>query len=292
MVSGTEQRNDRWLPIVLALLVVAGAVAAILWGSFAKPEVATDARIDPQPAPESRLDPPNPEPIPAVAGSSVDAWAAWARGDYGTAAALYAAELEAEPTSASAAYMLGLAAWKSGDLDTAVEAMTRAAELDLGSLRAQVNLSRIHNARHDGAAALAAADAALLLDPHDPTALYQRARSLRNLGRVDEAVTVLTECLARQPAYGHALNLLGLIHLERGEVEPALDALASAATLEPSVAFVQRNLGAALALGGRAEEAEVAYRRASDLEAGRVTESVTTPEPVALAAATPAPVSD
>jgi len=304
MVARRERGNDRWVLVGVTLLVVAGAVGFALVGSLTNREEARAARTELEQARESRIEPSTgdslgvgaidvpipPRPPTRVADSTSDAWTAWTRGDRATAATLYAADLEAEPANPFVAYMLGLAAWKSGDLDTAVEAMTRAAALAPDSLRARINLSRIHNARGESEAALAAADAALRLDPSDPTALYQRARSLRNLGRVDQAVAVLAECLERRPAYGHALNLLGLIHLERGELERAVDTLASATVLEPTLAFVHRNLAVALARDGRTAEATVTYRRASDLEAGRGTGPDPTAEVVAVAAGVQAPV--
>jgi len=287
MVPGSDRRNDRFLLVGVTLVLLAAAVGLAFVGSLARRDAPRPVQADAAFAETAVETPSEPTALESATAvhTSAEAWRAWTAREYATAASLYAAELAASPRNANAAYMLGLAAWKSGDLEAAAGALGRAAELEPNSLRVQLNLSRIHNARGDAEAALRAADRALALDPLDPTALYQRARSLRNLGRVEDAVVVLKDCLGRRPGYGHALNLLGLIHLDRGEVGPAVDAFDSAATLEPEVAFVQRNLGLALERAGRPEEAVVAYRRAAEIDAGRAVVGEPESLPVAVAVA-------
>jgi tetratricopeptide (TPR) repeat protein len=273
------------LTIVLCSVVVALALFLPIGRHRSTPTTEEPRAALPEPPKVEQLV----EPVQAVAiPSERDAWKAWADREYTTAASMYAARLNADPQSFPSAYMLGLASWKSGELDTARDAMHRAIEIDAHAVRAFVNLSRIENDRRDPSAALDAADRAIALAPEDPTAIYQRARSLRNLGRVDDAVASLTECLGRRPDYGHALNLLGLIHLDRGESGPAVDAFESAAALEPSLAYLQRNLGLALDRAGRTEEALVAYQRAAEIEAGAKTQAVET-DAVAVAAVEPSP---
>ena len=293
MIPASEHRNDRFLLVGIAVVLVAAMVSVALLGWFQERSAPTVARDASPPAFEvgaaeplgDRVDTRSPAPsgIPDPQRMA-DARAAFGAREYATAAALYADELRSNPASAETAYMLGLAAWKSGDLESAIDAMRRTTILEPGSLRALVNLSRIHNARGEATAALEAAERALAIDATDSVALYQRARSLRNLGRVDEALAVLGECLGRNPAYGQALNLVGLIHLERGETALAVDAFDSAAALESEVAFVHRNLGLALERAGRAEEAVLAYRRAAELSSEPPVSSEPAPVPVAVAA--------
>jgi len=130
------------------------------------------------------------------------------------AAAYFEAETTARPENAWTQYMLGLSAWKSGDLETAETALRRSAELDGMSVKARVNLSRVLN---DGGAfeqALEAAESAIAIDEGSASGLFLKARSLYNLSRAAEAATAIEASLAVDPGNAYAHNLGGLIHLE------------------------------------------------------------------------------
>ncbi len=187
--------------------------------------------------------------------------------DYPRAAAYFAADADARPDRAYTHYMLGLALWKSGELDGALEAMERSAEINDASIRTFVNLSRIHNARGEYEGARSAAERALALDGENVTALYQLARSQYNLGRIDEATATLDFCIGFDQAAAEAHNLLGLVRLRAGEGSAALAAFETAATLKPDVAYIQNNLGLAYERSDRLEEAAIALRRAVEIDA-------------------------
>ena len=99
----------------------------------------------------------------------------------------------------------------------------------------------------------------------DPRALFGRATTLFQQGRLAEAVTAFDAVLAVKPdhANSHLNKGIALMHLRRpGE---AAESLRQAVGLNPSQALAHRNLGGALEALGRTEEAEAAYRRALDL---------------------------
>jgi len=131
-----------------------------------------------------------------------------------------------------------------------------------------VNLSRIHNDGDDYEAALDAARTALSVEPGHPEALFLEARSLTNLGRLEDAVTSVEASLAVDPDNAYAQNLLGLIHLRQDHAGAAVDPFTRAAELRSDVAFIQNNLGMALELTGDREGAVVAYRRAVEIDSG------------------------
>jgi len=193
---------------------------------------------------------------------------AFHRRAYDEAVAWFLADTEVRPERAYTHYMLGLAAWKAGQLDAAVEAMERSAGLNDRSIRTFINLSRIRNDRGEFDGAFEAAERALLLDGENTTSLFQKARSLYNLGRFEEAVICLESCILLDADAGQAHNLLGLIRLRGGDEVAALASFETAAELEPEVAYVLNNLGLALEQSGRLVEAAVAFRRAVEVDSG------------------------
>jgi tetratricopeptide (TPR) repeat protein len=187
--------------------------------------------------------------------------------EFDKAAAYFRAEVETHPDRAWPRYMLGLSLWKGGRLEEAAGEMRRAAEIEVGSIRTLVNLSRIENDRGEFQSALDAARAALAIDSADATALFLEGRSLRNLGRLDEALQSLGRSVEIDPESGYARNLYGLTLLESGRGTEAVEMLTVAAGIEPGVAYIHNNLGMALERDGRRAEALEAYGRAVALDA-------------------------
>ena len=186
--------------------------------------------------------------------------------DYARAVAYFRADAEARPDRAYTHYMLGLALWKFGELDGALEAMERSATVNGQSIRTFINLSRIHNGRGEYEGAQSAAGRALAIDAENPTALYQLARSQYNLGRVDEAAATLESCIGLDRAAAEAHNLLGLVRLRKGDDSEALRSFETAAALKPDVAYIQNNLGLAFEQSGRLDDAAIALRRAIEID--------------------------
>ena len=289
-----HQRDDNKLLLAVIAVVVLGAAGiALLAGLTAEvdspaaestsqaaiptahairvdataPEFQAQERVEPrgddrQPAPPSA---PGVEIDPDV-DPALEARRAWDRGDFVVAAAYYTADASRRPDRAYTHYMLGLAEWRSERLDEAAAALRRSAELNPASIRTMINLSRVENDRGDPAAALEAADRALALDGDNAAALYVKGRSLLNLGRRDESITVLEASIAQDVEQAHAHNLLGLIRLEGGAYEVAADSFARAAAAAQEVAYLHVNLGSALELAGRKHEALEAFRAALTLD--------------------------
>jgi tetratricopeptide (TPR) repeat protein len=186
--------------------------------------------------------------------------------EFHKASAYFAAAADERPDRAWTHYMLALSLWKDGRNDEAAVEMERSAELDGGSVKTFVNLSRIQNDRGDHEAALQAADAALACDPESADALFAQGRSLANLGLDDEAIEALDRAVEIEPDHAYAHNLLGLTLLESGEVEAALEAFRIAAEVKPEVAYIQNNLGMALERAGDTAEAVEVYRVAVGLD--------------------------
>jgi tetratricopeptide (TPR) repeat protein len=296
MSPETKNRNDSRLLLTVAGLVVAGAVGIALVAGFAVDREADDdaratkrARSTSRPTVSAPALPSRHEVVveaeeEKLPGSTVEkqdaieidpnadfvavAMRAFEERDFRKAIAHLEAEVDLRPDRAWPQYLLGLSRWKDGELDGAVEAMERAAEIDGSSIKTFVNLSRIHNDRGDFESALEAAEAALAIDESSASALHLKGRSLYNLGRTAEAVETLEQSLAADPGNGYVQNLLGLTLLESGSAYDAIPLLVQAAERLPDVGFVHNNLGMALELDGRKVEAVAAYRRAVEADAG------------------------
>jgi tetratricopeptide (TPR) repeat protein len=295
MTTNSQDKNDTKLLLAVAAVVVAGAVGlALVAGLSADRETAPNT-VSATPASRSvpaRAARPSVEPPPFAAlekvPGTVDAETeiaatelihvdpsadfvavgaqAYSDREYLKAVAYFEAEAEARPGRAWTHYMLGLARWKSGQLDDAVDSMERSAELNPGAVKTMINLSRIQNDRDEFSAALEAAERAIEQNEVDAEAHFLRGRSLRNLGQVDEAIEALRRSIELEPDNGYARNLLGLTYIGLNLDGEAVEQLQRAAELVPEVAYVQNNLGMALELAGRRDEAIAAYRRAAELD--------------------------
>jgi predicted O-linked N-acetylglucosamine transferase (SPINDLY family) len=72
--------------------------------------------------------------------------------------------------------------------------------------------------------------------------------------------------LKRKPLCAEAFHLMGVLHSQRGDRAEAVRYIEKAARLSPRNAVFQSNLGLALHLAGKPEDAEAPYRRAVALE--------------------------
>lgn len=192
-------------------------------------------------------------------------------------------------------YMLGLSAWKTGDLKTAHAAFEQAVGLDPNHMKSYLNLSRVLIDMNRAEEALTKIDMALAIDPESNDGHRLQGRAFHELGRNEEAIAAYRRAIQIDGEDAWSMNNLSLILIERNECEAALPALARAVELRDDVAIFQNNLGMALERTGRIRAAEDAYRIATVLDGSyehaamnlaRVAEVLEDPavEPVDLAA--------
>jgi tetratricopeptide (TPR) repeat protein len=91
---------------------------------------------------------------------------------------------------------------------------------------------------------------------------YQAALSRLEAGKSAEAESLLREAVRRAPMYGHALNALGMLLLDRGSPDKALDFFKRAVEANPLNAEAWFGLGTAHFKTGKRAEASFAARRA------------------------------
>jgi predicted O-linked N-acetylglucosamine transferase (SPINDLY family) len=84
-------------------------------------------------------------------------------------------------------------------------------------------------------------------------------------GRMELAETIASRVLDADPNHAEALHLAGLIALQRGVPDKAVELLGRAAAIAPDNADCLHNLGVAWASSGRMVDAVAAFRRVIDL---------------------------
>ena len=191
-----------------------------------------------------------------------DAAAVYRKGRYAEAVELFGAFVETQPTSASGHYMLGLSAWKSGDRVLAERALSRAIELDSGSVKAQTNLSRVLLEQGRAQDALPHMERAAELAPES----YEVWRVLGNvkseLGRSEEAIAAYRHALIRNERDAWSMNNYGLVLIQQGRYEEAVPPLARAVELVPGSPVFLNNLGVALERTGELAAARSVFSAA------------------------------
>ena len=93
---------------------------------------------------------------------------------------------------------------------------------------------------------------ALKQRPDDPLVLYNLGMALSDIGRVEEAVRLLSRLTEIEPENSRAWNALGIAHQRSDDLEEAISALEESVRLDPNDGFAHRNLGGLIA--GRSPE--------------------------------------
>ena len=149
---------------------------------------------------------------------------------------LFESALELEPNSVSGHIGLGLSLLSSGDREKGLEHLQRAVEID----------------------------------PKSPKAQSALGVSLDQLGRREEALTHLEAARALRPHDSRILNNLGVAYLRAGQPERAEPHLRAALREDTQDAALRsNNLGMALAMQGRFDEALASFRSAGDEQSAR-----------------------
>jgi len=98
--------------------------------------------------------------------------------------------------------------------------------------------------------------------PLDPAEALQAGLALHRAGRIDEAAALYRQVLEAAPDHPRALHLLGVSETERGHVERGIELLQQAIPCLDATPEPHFDLGNALRIAGKREEALENYRRA------------------------------
>ncbi|MHC4738599.1 MAG: tetratricopeptide repeat protein [Planctomycetota bacterium] len=97
---------------------------------------------------------------------------------------------------------------------------------------------------------------------------YERANSLAQSGKFEEAVRFYSQALEINPKFVMAHNNLGNVYLLQGEFDKSLEHYSKAIEIAPDFAESHYNLGVLFQKQGKAEHAAAEYRRALESDPG------------------------
>lgn len=115
--------------------------------------------------------------------------------------------------------------------------------------------------RGESAAALSKADGYIKEHPGDPQMRFIKAGILSNIGRTQDAQTLLEALTQQYPELAEPWNNLAVIYAAQGELGKARSALRSALRIRPDYATALENLGDV-----QVREALQSYERAHQLD--------------------------
>ncbi len=235
------------------------------------------------------------EPEPPRVVTYDIAEAAFLERRYDEAVKLFARYTEKKSENPWGFYMLGLSAWKAGDLDGAETALVRSIELDSTHVKSYINLSRVLLDSNRPEEAVIRIDEALRIDPQLGAAYRLQGRAFHQLGNRIDAEQAYREAIRIDNQDAWSMNNMALLLIEQERFDEALAPLARAVELRSDIAVFHNNLGMVLERTGHFQAAENAYelavildgdyeKAALNLDRISMVDKQPDPEPVDLAA--------
>jgi tetratricopeptide (TPR) repeat protein len=254
-------RPTRHVTAVLLLAAFAG-VGCSKRGETTSVQAASEETAKPKPV-ATAGESPVAAPVKIVEPMTfADGKAAYEARKYSDATAIFESYAGRRPENAWGHYMLGLSAWKSGDLAKAEIAFGKALSIDPHHVKSLVNLSRvlIDQKRNDDA--LATLTRAAEVDPDSTEVHRLLGRTYHAQGKTDEAVEAYRRAIELNELDAWSMNNLGLLFLEEQRAAEAVPLFAKAVELRKEIPAFHNNLGMALEHTGRFTDAAAAYSSA------------------------------
>lgn len=195
--------------------------------------------------------------------------ALWRMGNLDEAIEQYRMAFELDPTDPQNPHSLAILLAEKGLYDEAVRYLEATLELDPESVRAHLDLADALLGAGRPEAALDRHRHVLTLDPHSRAAQFGEAAVLAELGRVEEAIEKLRKIVAADPTDAEALVNLASTLSRAGRPDEAVAALDRARELDPEpavLALVHHNLGVIHAKRGEWDAAIEAFGQALGLD--------------------------
>jgi len=191
------------------------------------------------------------------------------QGKVDEAIALANALLAEDPKNAPARNLIGLALYKAGDIEGAVNQYRQALEIDDGYPEAHFNLGNAYNmlGRQDEAEAefkLATSHQSKFVQAH-----YNLAVIYRDSDRPEQALAEFRKCVELDPQFYYAYLGMGQMYYDSGDFEDAVTNITRALELSPTQKELRVLLGNALLQTGRPDapqQAEEAFRAAVSID--------------------------
>jgi tetratricopeptide (TPR) repeat protein len=194
--------------------------------------------------------------------------AAYEARKYSDATAIFERYTGRRPDNAWGHYMLGLSAWKSGNLARAESAFEHALRIDPHHVKSYVNLSRVFVEQKRDGDALNLLTRAAEIDPSSNEVYRLLGRTYHAHGKTDDAVEAYRRAIELNELDAWSMNNLGLLFLEQQRADEALPLLVKAVELKKEVPAFHNNLGMALEHTGRFRDAATAYNQALAADPG------------------------
>lgn len=262
-----EQPRRNYLPLALTAL----AVLTIFACDRSEPEqrTSTPAVNDPVVVNDSAVESPVQRSTPRYQNVTYEeAESTFSARRYAEATEMFASYVTRRPKNPWGHYMLGLSAWKGGQLSLARESFERAIELDPSHAKSLLNLARVLLELKEPREASERVLAALDLDSTSAETHRLMGRVQTALGERDGAIESYRAALVRDVRDAWAMNNMGLLLIELGRFEEALRPLARAVQLDSTVAVFRNNFGMALERTGHFVAAAESYRAAVSINPG------------------------
>jgi len=199
---------------------------------------------------------------PKLTGSFADGRAAFEAKKYADATAIFESYIDRRPGNAWGYYMLGLSAWKNGDLAKSEKAFDQALGIDPHHVKSLVNVSRvfIEQKRYDDA--IERLTRASEIDPQSAEVYRLLGRTYSAQGKTDDAVNAYRHAIELNERDAWSMNNMGLVLLDAMRADEALPLFVKAVEIRKDVPEFQNNLGMALEHTGRFKAAATAYNAA------------------------------
>jgi tetratricopeptide (TPR) repeat protein len=200
--------------------------------------------------------------------SFADGQAAYQARKYSDATAMFERYTGQRPANAWGHYMLGLSAWKSGDLGKSEQAFEKALTIDPMHVKSLVNLSRvfIEEKRYDDA--LERLMTAAEINPESTEVFRLLGRTYVAQGKTGEAMDAYRRAIDIDQHDAWSMNNLGLLLVETRRADEALPLLAKAVELRKDMPAFHNNLGMALEHTRRFKAAAAEYKAALTADPG------------------------
>jgi tetratricopeptide (TPR) repeat protein len=123
-------------------------------------------------------------------------------------------------------------------------------------------------AARDFSRAIPLYDQAIAADPSRAEPYYKRANALKDVGRLQDALTSYDQAIERKPDYAYALCNRAFVQQSLGRLDEALSSYDQAIAIDPNDALAHNNRALLLQLLYRWDEALAGYDRAIQLNPG------------------------
>ena len=189
------------------------------------------------------------------------------QGDLKAALAMFSQVVRQAPKHAATHHMLGLIAYRTGQYDPAIKALSTATTLAPGNATFAANFTEVLRKAGRLDEALVAGKRAVSCDPGNPAAHSNLGLAYYDKGDLVEAEASQKRALVMAPEFGPALNNLGSIARDKGDLAEAIRFYSETIAANPSYHEAANNLTSALIEAERYDDARALTEKRKPMQA-------------------------